>query len=241
MSGAQRLDIEVAVDGTQSASGLGQINTAVERTARTLDNLGDRGTAALDSIGTQSTVAAGRNDSVTRSIISQVQRQIATMEAGERGTRSYYESMTRLRGANADALGPLLEQLDQVTARQAAARTGLNATANSMNQVGMSARQTAAALRGVPAQITDIVTSLQGGQAPLTVFLQQGGQLRDMFGSAGGAARALGGYIAGLINPFTVAAAAGIALAGAYYQGSKEASGYERAIVLTGNAVGTTS
>src|SRR5450830_1331880 len=241
MSGAQRLDIEVAVDGTQSASGLGQINTAVERTARTLDNLGDRGTAALDSIGTQSTVAAGRNDAATRSIISQVQRQIATMEAGERGTRSYYESMTRLRGANADALGPLLEQLDQVTARQAAARTGLSATANSLGQVGVSARQTAAAMRGVPAQITDIVTSLQGGQAPLTVFLQQGGQLRDMFGSAGGAARGLASGLTSLINPYTLAAAAAAALGLAYYQGSKEADAYNRALVMTGNVAGTSA
>lgn len=77
-----------------------------------------------------------------------------------------------------------------------------------LSQYGMSAKATAAALRGVPAQITDIVVSLQGGQAPLTVFLQQGGQLKDMFGGIGPAARALGGYIAGLVNPFTISAAA---------------------------------
>ncbi len=74
--------------------------------------------------------------------------------------------------------------------------------------MGVSAKQTAAALRGVPAQFTDIITSLQGGQAPLTVLLQQGGQLKDMFGGAGNAARALGGYVLGLVSPFTVAAAA---------------------------------
>ena len=77
-----------------------------------------------------------------------------------------------------------------------------------MNKYGMSAKATAAALRGVPAQFTDIFVSLQGGQAPLTVLLQQGGQLKDMFGGIGPAARALGGYIVGLINPFTVTAVA---------------------------------
>ena len=51
-----------------------------------------------------------------------------------------------------------------------------------LSATGQTAKQTAAALRGVPAQITDIVVSLQGGQAPMTVFLQQGGQLKDMFG-----------------------------------------------------------
>lgn len=109
------------------------------------------------------------------------------------------------------------------------------------DQLGLSAKQTAAALRGVPAQMTDIVTSLQGGQAPLQVLLQQGGQLKDMFGGIGPAARALGGYVAGLINPFTLAAAAAAALGVAYYNGSKEATAYNTALILTGNAAGTSA
>lgn len=68
------------------------------------------------------------------------------------------------------------------------------ATARNMGSMQVSAAQTAAALRQVPAQFTDIVVSLQAGQSPLTVFLQQGGQLKDMFGGAGAAAKALGGY-----------------------------------------------
>ena len=103
----------------------------------------------------------------------------------------------------------------------------------------LSAKQTTAALRQVPAQLTDIIVSLQGGQAPLTVLLQQGGQLKDVFGGIGPAARALGGYVVGLINPFTLAAAAAAALAVAYNQGSKEADAYAKALILTGNAAGT--
>ncbi|MDY7585894.1 phage tail tape measure protein [Vibrio cholerae] len=106
---------------------------------------------------------------------------------------------------------------------------------------GMSAKQMQAALRGVPAQFTDIAVSLQGGQNPLTVFLQQGGQLKDMFGGIGPAAKAMGGYIAGLINPFSLAAASAGALALAYYQGSEEADRYRDAIILTGNASGVTA
>ncbi|WP_245966006.1 phage tail length tape measure family protein [Pseudorhodoferax soli] len=96
-------------------------------------------------------------------------------------------------------------------------------------------------MRQVPAQFTDIITSLQGGQAPLTVLLQQGGQLKDTFGGIGPAAKALGGYVLGLVNPFTLAAGAAGALAYAYSLGSKEADGYYKALVLTGNASGTTA
>ena len=119
-----------------------------------------------------------------------------------------------------------------------AMRDGLTGATAANDKYTMSAKAQAAALRGVPAQFTDIVTSLQGGQAPLTVFLQQGGQLKDMFGGAGPAARALGGYIAGLVNPFTVAAAAAGVLALAYKQGSAEQDAFRLAIVSTGNIAG---
>ncbi len=106
---------------------------------------------------------------------------------------------------------------------------------------GLSAKQMQASLRGLPAQFTDIAVSLQGGQEPLTVLLQQGGQLKDMFGGIGPAAKAMGGYVAGLINPFSLAAASAGALTLAYYQGSEEADRYRDAIILTGNASGVTA
>lgn len=121
-------------------------------------------------------------------------------------------------------------------AEAAAAKLGKQTDA-----VGLSAKQTAAALRGVPAQFTDIVTSLQGGQSPLQVLLQQGGQLKDMFGGVGPAARALGGYVAGLVNPFTAAAAAAALLGVAYFKGSQETTAYNNALILTGNAAGTSA
>ena len=130
---------------------------------------------------------------------------------------------------------------DEYQAKINATRKGLTSFDDSLTRTGASAKQTAAALRGVPAQFTDIFTSLQGGQNPLTVFLQQGGQLKDMFGGAGPAAKALGGYVIGLVNPFTVAAAAVGTLGLAYYQGSQEADAFRQAIITTGNASGTSS
>ncbi|MCP6695856.1 phage tail tape measure protein [Pseudomonas donghuensis] len=120
-------------------------------------------------------------------------------------------------------------------------REALTRFDDSLTRTGNTAKQNAAALRGVPAQFTDIFVSLQGGQAPLTVLLQQGGQLKDMFGGIAPAAKALGGYVLGLVNPFTVAAAAAGALALAYYKGSQEADEYNKSIIFTGNAAGTSA
>ena len=59
----------------------------------------------------------------------------------------------------------------------------------------MSAAAMNAAMRSVPAQMTDVVTQLAGGQSPLLILTQQGGQLRDMFGGVGPAVRAVGTYL----------------------------------------------
>lgn len=141
----------------------------------------------------------------------------------------------RTSGAlDADTFGEYQAKIDQ-------ARAALGGADVALNKTGMSAKATAAALRGVPAQFTDIVVSLQGGQAPLTVLLQQGGQLKDMFGGVGPAVKALGGYVMGLVNPFTVAAAAVGLLGYAYYSGSEEAVGFQKELIKTGNAAGTTA
>lgn len=126
-------------------------------------------------------------------------------------------------------------------AKITASRDALTRFNADMNKTGVSAKQTAAALRGVPAQFTDIAVSLQGGQAPLTVFLQQGGQLKDMFGGAGPAAKALGGYILGLINPLTTAAAAVAALGAVYFDAEKEASAFNKALFSGSASSGQTA
>lgn len=122
-----------------------------------------------------------------------------------------------------------------------AMREALGEADDGMNKAGMSARQMANNLRMVPPQLTDIAVSLASGQAPMTVFLQQGGQLKDMFGGIGPAARAVGGYVLGLVNPFTLAAAAVGALTLAYYQGTEETEAMTNAIISNGNAAGTST
>ena len=117
----------------------------------------------------------------------------------------------------------------------------LRETEMGLHKTGMSAKEMSFALRGVPAQFTDIAVSLASGQQPLTVLLQQGGQLKDMFGGIGPAAKALGGYMVGLINPLTLTAGAVAAVSYAYYKGSEEQDAYIKALVNTNHAIGLSS
>jgi phage-related minor tail protein len=233
--------IGLAVDSSGVDAGLNRMEASVTQTARSLSTLGRRGAEAVEGIGSGARTAADNTERATRRIQNEIQRTTAVAQAGERGTRAYYEAIANQRGANLNALRPYLDQLEQVRAAQQAATQAALRNGAAFQNNAQSAAQLAANLRVVPAQLTDIVTSLQGGQQPLTVLLQQGGQLRDMFGSIGGAARALGGYIFSLITPLTLVAAAAAALAVAYNQGSKESEAFRRSIITTGNAAGVTT
>lgn len=152
-------------------------------------------------------------------------------KAGERA-----EVATGNVGAQAKSSGVSIKDLAVSTQ---SAEQAMDKYARQAQAAGMSTKAYTSALRGVPAQFTDIAVSLQGGMNPFTVLLQQGGQLKDMFGGVGPAARALGGYIIGLVNPYTVLAAAVAGVGVAYYKGSQETEEFRKALVLTGNSAGT--
>ncbi len=71
------------------------------------------------------------------------------------------------------------------------ARIAIDAGGASLNKYGQTAKQTQAAIRGLPAQLTDVATQLAGGANPLLVLLQQGGQIKDQFGGIGNVLAAL--------------------------------------------------
>lgn len=109
-------------------------------------------------------------------------------------------------------------------------------------RAGVSIGQYNAALRTLPAQFTDIATQLAGGQSPFLILLQQGGQIKDQFGSVKGAVSGVGSYLRTMLaalTPATVgigalAVGAG-ALATAWYQGTQEAAEFNKQLILTGN------
>ncbi|WP_458778570.1 phage tail tape measure protein [Citrobacter youngae] len=133
------------------------------------------------------------------------------------------------------------ETFDVYSKKIEEARNRLAGFSDQLKTTGMSAKQTAFAMRMIPAQMTDIVVGLSTGQSPFMVLMQQGGQLKDMFGGIGPAIKGVGSYVMGLINPFTLAAAAVGVLGMAYYKGTQEQDAFNKSLILTGNQVGKTS
>lgn len=240
MTEERKIQLIAEVDATGTRAGFNEIQRQAGTMAASVQRSSQQAERAVGGVGNGAGASARSVEAAQRNLIGSIQRTTATMEAGSRSGSAYYEVLARQRGVDPAVLAPYLAQLRALEAAQLRANQAGAAGSQTLNRVGASAAQTANALRGVPAQFTDIITSLQGGQAPLTVLFQQGGQLRDMFGSAGGAARALGGYVLGMVNPFTLAAAATVGLAVAHHQGAKESEAYARALILSGNTSGAT-
>lgn len=134
-------------------------------------------------------------------------------------------------------LGVLTRQLREV--RTEAARP--LPTKNNITELGVSAGQTAQAMRQLPAQFTDIFTSLQGGMPFFTVLVQQGGQIKDSFGGVEPALKGVSSALLGMVTPYTAAAAAVGVLVYAWYDAEQQAQAYTKALVLSRNEAAATT
>jgi lambda family phage tail tape measure protein len=222
--------LEYTADSSGVTAAMAKATQAVEKFEQKATTSGKRAGETLQ----KTTKDTGTG---TAALTREQERLIATIERYSTTVGKSRGEVLEYRASQAGITSQVQAQINAIKAQEAALRS----TGKELNKYGISAGQQAAALRGVPAQVTDIVVGLQGGQAPLTVLLQQGGQLRDMFGGVAPAAKALGGAVAGLVNPFTLAAAAVAALGYAYYQSSERALEHAKALTVSGNLVGMTA
>ncbi|WP_265494730.1 phage tail tape measure protein [Providencia heimbachae] len=106
---------------------------------------------------------------------------------------------------------------------------------STMKGVVLTSGQYRQAMRQLPMQMTDVVTSLASGMPLWLVAIQQGGQIKDSFGGFGNSLKA----ITSLITPWKVAMVGGAGVLAAFgvaaYQGSKELTEYNKQLILTGN------
>lgn len=126
-----------------------------------------------------------------------------------------------------------------VSAQAAPFIAQLKAQEKQMKLTGISAGQYKQAMAQLPAQITDVVTSLASGMPVWLVAIQQGGQIKDSFGGVGNTFKVLLSFL----NPVNVGLAALAVSMGAIvkagYDAYKSQSDLQEALVLTGGYAGT--
>lgn len=157
---------------------------------------------------------------------------VAHFEAG-RINGAQFEHFNTILNQTRERLSGVADVLPEALSRQELAA----------RRAGISVGQYSAAMRTLPAQFTDIATQLAGGQSPFLILLQQGGQIKDQFGSVQGALSGVGEYIrsmAGMINPTTIALGGLVGtiglLAAAAYSSSEQFDQVARSVIMMGGA-----
>lgn len=262
MTDTRKVQLGAEFDASGVKQGTQQAKDAVRDMAQGVQASAQEASKSVAGMGAGASKAAEEFQKSEKSIVASLQRQTARLEAAGKGARAYQEALLTQRGLDPAQFEPYLAALDKADRAQrktasSLGQVGVAAAGNqtafdradqaqrrataSLGQMGVSAGQTQAALRQLPAQFTDIFTSLASGQAPLLVLIQQGGQIKDSFGGIGPALRA----VTTAIGPTTLALAGFAAGVGAVVlanqAGAAEADAYRRALVLSGNAAGATT
>jgi phage-related minor tail protein len=235
--------LQITADGSQATAEMGKIAGAAERMERSTVRAAGSAAASLGGIGEGAGKSTGQVEAASKRFVASVEKEIAALTLSR---AEYRKWEAQAKGISENVYGPLVDRLsaartanERLAASTAATATGTNAAAAGFQRLTVSAGQTRAAFAQLPAQFTDIFTSLAGGQSPLLVLIQQGGQIKDSFGGVGNALRA----VASTLTPFRLAVGATVGvvatLTTAFLKGSAEASAFRRAIELSGNAAGT--
>ncbi|HGT4219289.1 TPA: phage tail length tape measure family protein [Klebsiella michiganensis] len=206
-------------DFEQYSSHLNELRLQVEKSAYAATDAGRKEAAAAREAAQAEAQAAATKEQ----FINRLREQAETMNLTTAELLQYKAAQL---GISAEA-APFIQKI-----------TDQNAA---MSKGGISAGQYAQAMRYLPMQITDVVTSLASGMPIWMVAIQQGGQIKDSFGGVGNTFKALLSIITparlamgGLVG---IVAAAGIAAVSAM----NDQDEFNRSIQKTGNYAGVTS
>ncbi|MCA7012523.1 phage tail tape measure protein [Dickeya dadantii] len=216
----------------------------VERAKKQLGTFGD----SANSASKMTEEMAARQEAALQSLLGKIDPNIKALN---RLDEQYSQLMSHFVGRRIDTdqfvkfSNTINKTRDDLLRSASAAANDFPAALSKQElaaqRAGISMGQYRNAMTMLPAQITDIVTQLAGGQNPFLIMIQQGGQIKDSFGGIRNTMIALGAAI----NPVYLAAAA---LAGTVgylgyqvYQSSKQTDAFNQALAKTNNLSGQTA
>ena len=200
-------------------------------TAKQLDTLWKKGVVPddeffrLGEILEQQETALKRNQKALtaegRAALEASRQKEAATKAGQNFIKSL-EQQALYAGKTAQEILELKAAQLGVSEQAAPFIAQLNNQAKGLKLAGVSAGQYAQAMRMLPAQITDVVTSLASGMPVWLVAIQQGGQIKDSFGGIGNTFKVLLSFLNPVILGLGAAAAVMGTLAVSVYKASEQ-------------------
>ena len=197
----RNISVRLQVDGGRFKAELVEAGRTGQQALKSIETAAQEAGAALEKTGASAQKADREQEKLARS--------------AERLKRQYAQGYqaTQEQGRATDLLGKgLLTQAEHASVLEGIGRKYLVANANArtfgqtVEQQGQRTRITAQQMAQLQPQLNDIFTTLTTGMSPLTIALQQGPQITQIFGGIGATFRA--------IPPVALGAAAALAAVG---------------------------
>lgn len=115
---------------------LASLGASATKMGQDVAGAGDKAGKALGGLGDGGEKSAKKIERDTKSMQSSIQRYIATLEAGSKDSRKYWEQMADFKGVDKNALRPLLDQLDRVTANTKVAESATSDWRSELTRLG---------------------------------------------------------------------------------------------------------
>lgn len=182
----------------------------LRKASQQLDQLWKRGVVPDDTFFELGAILETQQNKLNATKKALTEEGRAAIEEAKAKERAAAEGRRFIAGlqAQADAVGKTRAELLEIKAAQlgVAAEAApfvsqLKQQEKQMKLTGITAGQYSQAMKVLPMQITDVVTSLASGMPIWMVAIQQGGQIKDSFGGIANTFKALMTFV----NPFNVA------------------------------------
>lgn len=247
-TGKPGINIQIGADASAAKAALAQTTAALAQTT----DAAKQTAAAVRQINNTSQGMLDARAKVAALQLELAKLKDAAVQSGQAMKRTvvqdYKKALSAARTVVAEERDKLAKEMASkpviIPVRAQVDAGATDPTASAKELAATKAQRQARYLQGQLApQFTDIVVSLQGGMNPLTVLLQQGGQIKDMYAlagkSVGQALASMAQYVLGLITPVTALAAV-IALATVgFVKGRAEAETFRDTLALSNNVIGT--
>lgn len=220
--------LEVSADGTGFVAALDRMTKASETFERRAVQSAGRAGQAASTVGDGAGAAAAKTEAASKRFTAAVEREIAALTLSR---AEYRKWQAQQQGIAESVYSPLIARLNQAKAAHEAA-------AGAVGKLGDATDLTSRQARLLTRNFGDAVAVIGGASGgPLSQAAQRVGQLGIAFGGLEG----LGARISPLTAVLGGVAAAAAVAAIAFAKGHAETEAYARALVLSGNAAGTTT
>lgn len=158
MSDDLNTEIKIGADASGVEAGVGKAKRSLKDLGDAAKKAGKDAADGVEGIGDGGDKAAKKLAAAAGRMRSELQKVLAEQQAGEKGSRAYWEALADTRGISRNAIKPILDQIDQAKAKTKEAETAALSWQSALTRIGpaMGAVFSGAAIAGAVGKVVSV-------------------------------------------------------------------------------------